>query len=107
MLKLCASNGAALAVLKSFLGGAHFKGYEIVGLIAVAKLLTDVLMPGLRGPELARQVAELHPGIHLVYMSGFASGFLDSPIPADTGFLQRPFRLATLGEQLKLVPRKV
>ena len=70
-------------------------------------LLTDVVMPGLCGPELARQVAELHPGIHVIYMSGFAPGFLDSPIPSDASFLQKPFRLATLGEQLKLVPRKV
>jgi len=70
-------------------------------------LLTDVVMPGLRGTELARQVAELHAGIHVIYMSGYAPGFLDSPIPAEAGFLQKPFRFASLGEQLKLVPRKV
>jgi CheY-like chemotaxis protein len=70
-------------------------------------LLTDVVMPGLRGTELAQQVTALHPGIHIIYMSGYAPGFLDSPIPQDAGFLQKPFRFATLAEQLKLVPRKV
>ncbi len=70
-------------------------------------LLTDVVMPGLRGQELAQQVAELHPGIHVIYMSGYASGFLDTPIPSDAGFLQKPFRFASLLEQLKLVPRRV
>ncbi len=30
-------------------------------------LLTDVVMPELRGPELARQVKELHPDIHIIY----------------------------------------
>ena len=70
-------------------------------------LLTDVVMPGLRGQELAQQVAELHPGIHVIYMSGYAPGFLDIPIPSDAGFLQKPFRFASLLEQLKLVPRRV
>ena len=56
---------------------------------------------------LARQVSELHPGIHVIYMSGYAPGFLDEPIPADASFLQEPFRFASLIEQLKLVPRKV
>jgi hypothetical protein len=40
-------------------------------------------------------------------MSGYAPDFLDSPIPAEASFLQKPFRFASLGEQLKLVPRKV
>ncbi len=70
-------------------------------------LLTDVVMPGLRGPELARQVAELHPAVHIIYMSGYAPGILDNPIPTEAGFLQKPFRFASLVEQLKLVPRKV
>ncbi len=70
-------------------------------------LLTDVVMPELRGPELARRVAELHPEIQIIYMSGYAPGLLDSPIPADANFLQKPFRFASLLEQLKLMPRKV
>ncbi len=70
-------------------------------------LLTDVVMPGLRGTDLAQQVAEAHPGIHVIYMSGYAPDFLDSPIPAEASFLQKPFRFASLGEQLKLIPRKV
>ena len=70
-------------------------------------LLTDVVIPGLREQELAQQVAELHPGIHVIYMSGSAPGFLDTPIPSDAGFRQKPFRFASLLEQLKLVPRRV
>lgn len=34
-------------------------------------LLTDVMMPGLSGPELARQVAQRHPHVTVVYMSGY------------------------------------
>ena len=69
-------------------------------------LLTDVLMPGLRGPELARLVSEQHPGVRVVYMSGYAEGLPEMQLPPNSAFLQKPFRFATLLEQLKLVQRK-
>ncbi len=34
-------------------------------------LLTDVMMPGLSGPELAGQVAQRHPDVTVIYMSGY------------------------------------
>ncbi len=69
-------------------------------------LLTDIVMPGLRGTELARRVAKIHPEIRVMYMSGYAEGFQDSPLPENSIFLQKPFRFATLLEQLKLVRRR-
>jgi CheY-like chemotaxis protein len=69
-------------------------------------LLTDIVMPGLRGPELARRVTKLHPDIRVVYMSGYADGFSEAELPANSAFLQKPFRFATLVEQLKLVRRR-
>jgi CheY-like chemotaxis protein len=69
-------------------------------------LLTDIVMPGLRGAELARQTAELHPGIQVIYKSGYAEGFPETQIPPEATFLQKPFRFATLLEQLKLIQRK-
>jgi two-component system, cell cycle sensor histidine kinase and response regulator CckA len=69
-------------------------------------LLTDVVMPELRGPELARQIQDLQPNIHVIYMSGYAESGMDHEIPPEAAFLQKPFRFATLAEQLKLVPRK-
>lgn len=73
---------------------------------AIDVLLTDVLMPGIRGTELARQVSEFHPDVHIIYMSGFAQSVPEAHIPAGAAFLQKPFRFAALAEQLKLVPRK-
>ena len=72
---------------------------------AIDVLLTDVLMPGIRGTELARQVAEFHPGVHVLCMSGFAQNLPEAQIPPGAIFLQKPFRFASLAEQLKLVPR--
>jgi two-component system cell cycle sensor histidine kinase/response regulator CckA len=65
-------------------------------------LLTDVVMPEL----LARQVQDLHRNIHVIYMSGSAEGGMDHAIPPEAAFLQKPFRFATLTEQLKLLPRR-
>jgi CheY-like chemotaxis protein len=45
-------------------------------------LLTDVVMPELRGSELARQVQDLHPNIHVMYTSGYAEGGMDQSHPA-------------------------
>ena len=69
-------------------------------------LLTDVIMPGLRGPDLARRVSERHPGVHVLYMSGYAEGLPETQLPPNSTFLQKPFRFATLLERLKLVQRK-
>jgi PAS domain S-box-containing protein len=69
-------------------------------------LLTDIVMPTMRGPELARRVTKLHPAIRVIYMSGYAEGFPEEQLPSNTTFLQKPFRFATLREQLKLVQRR-
>jgi PAS domain S-box-containing protein len=69
-------------------------------------LLTDIVMPGLRGPELARRVAKAHPEVQIVYMSGYAEGLPEAQLPENSTFLQKPFRFATLLEQLKLVRRR-
>ena len=69
-------------------------------------LLRGVVIPGLRGPELARHVAQAHPEVQIVYMSGYAEGLPEAQLPANSTFLQKPFRFATLLEQLKLVRRK-
>jgi two-component system, cell cycle sensor histidine kinase and response regulator CckA len=70
-------------------------------------LITDIVMPELRGTQLAREVSKLQPGIQVIYMSGYAEGFLEGEFPAEATFFQKPFRFATLLEQLKLIARKV
>jgi two-component system cell cycle sensor histidine kinase/response regulator CckA len=36
-------------------------------------LLTDVMMPLLRGDRLARHIRRLHPGVKLLYISGYST----------------------------------
>jgi signal transduction histidine kinase len=69
-------------------------------------LLTDVVMPVIRGPELALQIRELHPEARVIYMSGYAADLQETGMSPDAIFLQKPFRFASLLQQLKLVARK-
>jgi PAS domain S-box-containing protein len=69
-------------------------------------LLTDIVMPGMRGTELAHHISQINPQIKVVYMSGYAEGYSEAQLPPNSIFLQKPFRFATLLEQLKLVRRR-
>ena len=53
-------------------------------------LLTDVIMPGISGPELVRLVRETRPNIHVLYMSGYANDEIED-LDREAGFLQKPF----------------
>ena len=75
-------------------------------IVSLAEANMDVVMPGLRGAELAKQVAEFRPGVHVIFISGYAQSLPEAQIPAGAAFLQKPFRFASLAEQLKLMTRK-
>src|SRR2546421_943523 len=56
-------------------------------------LLTDVVMPGLSGPELADQLSARRPGIRVLYMSGYPGDAVvqHGALPHGSSFLQKPF----------------
>jgi FixJ family two-component response regulator len=56
-------------------------------------LLTDVVLLGMSGPEIAERVADLVPGIGVVFMSGYTDDHLGDHgvIDADVAFLHKPF----------------
>lgn len=56
-------------------------------------LLTDVMMPGLNGRELAHRLCGLRPGLPVVYMSGYSTEalFRDGILERGTPFLSKPF----------------
>lgn len=70
-------------------------------------LLTDVIMPHVMGPELAREVATHQPDIKVIYMSGYTDkavqrcGVLD----ASVNFIAKPFAMETLLEKIRHVCR--
>lgn len=55
-------------------------------------LLTDVVMPGMGGAELAIAMKELYPEVRIIYMSGYSRSQLDDEgVPADAALLEKPF----------------
>ena len=65
-------------------------------------VLSDVMLVGMNGQDLAGYLATRFSGVKILYMSGFSRNNLLSRhiIPADAPFLQKPFRMADLFEQL-------
>lgn len=68
-------------------------------------ILTDVIMPGMGGPELAQRVRSLAPGTRIIYMSGYTADTLAlyGPPHPDTEYIQKPFTPAALAEKLRQV----
>ncbi len=68
-------------------------------------LLTDVVMPNMSGPVVAEKVANLRPGIKVLFMSGYTDdavvrrGVLSSNKP----FIQKPFSPAELRQKIREV----
>lgn len=56
-------------------------------------LVTDVVMPGMDGRELAEQLAEVFSGVRVLFISGYATDEVSrrGVFPADSAFLRKPF----------------
>jgi len=60
-------------------------------------LLSDVVMPGMTGPELADRLRDQYPGLRVVYTSGYAPAVLGPQASIDVdNLLQKPFTRDTL-----------
>src|SRR6202007_1530312 len=70
-------------------------------------LITEMVMPGLGGLELAKSALKLRPGLAVVLVSGYTDRPLES-VPAGIGakFLQKPFSLEALGRTVRLLLSK-
>lgn len=67
-------------------------------------LVTDVVLPGLSGPELARELTAQHPSLHVIYMSAYPQAQLiesGTLTPTDV-FLHKPFEEYDLSIALAL-----
>ena len=66
-------------------------------------LLTDVVMPGIGGRELAASVQRNRPGIRVLYMSGYTENVITSGGMLEEGlsFLQKPFSPSVLVQKIR------
>ncbi|HEY9595393.1 MAG TPA: ATP-binding protein, partial [Spirochaetia bacterium] len=68
-------------------------------------LVTDVVMPGMDGPEAATRIAKRCPGIGVLFVSGYAEGRIEERRRPWQGahFLQKPFTPETLLHKVREV----
>ena len=97
----------------------HAKGYRVLeaesgegGLETAARhqgiidlVITDVVMPGLGGREMVKQLLELRPATKVLYLSGYTEDSIlsDGSIERGTAFLQKPFSLQNLARKVREV----
>jgi two-component system, cell cycle sensor histidine kinase and response regulator CckA len=88
---LCASSGLhALEICRT-----HNSPIDI--------LMTDIIMPGIHGPELVKAALEMRPQMRVIYVSGYADRGMEWATPDGKAvFLRKPYSLDDLGEQIRL-----
>jgi FixJ family two-component response regulator len=65
--------------------------------------LSDVVMPGISGPEVAKEIVKIRPEIRVVFMSGYSdSPFIQhSMAQGDAAFLQKPVMPGVLARKVR------
>jgi PAS domain S-box-containing protein len=68
-------------------------------------LLTDLVMPGMNGQELAKQMKTLRPEAKVLYMSGYAGDMITPEELRQAGgaFIAKPFTPSSLAEKVRSV----
>jgi PAS domain S-box-containing protein len=66
-------------------------------------LITDVVMPGMNGRDLAEKLCGIHPGLKRLFMSGHTTDIIANSgvLNRDTNFIQKPFVIKTLADKVR------
>jgi FixJ family two-component response regulator len=67
--------------------------------------MTDVVIPGMNGRELAEKLQALRPSIKSLYMSGYPADVIahHGVLDPDVFFIEKPFSLTDLAEKVREV----
>jgi len=64
-------------------------------------VITDVMMPGMNGLELAEQIVEQYPKVKVVLASGYMAPDMTRGQPLKRLFLAKPYRIEQLLQLLR------
>jgi PAS domain S-box-containing protein len=68
---------------------------------AIDLLLTDVVMPGIKGTELARRLRADHPGLKVLFMTGYSDDLLRGEAREGIPVIPKPFQRDELARRLR------
>jgi two-component system cell cycle sensor histidine kinase/response regulator CckA len=92
------------------------KGYQVLGaesgeaalalmegedLATIDLMITDVMMPGMDGPTMAKKMRERSPELKIIFISGYTEDKLKDHMGKNIFFLPKPFTLKQLAEKVK------
>lgn len=113
VLLLIEDDDSARQVVREYLEGRGYcvlsaeSGEEAIRLCEATEkpvevVLSDVVLPGINGQDLAGYFSSKFPGVRMLYMSGYSQSNLISRriLGVECPFLQKPFRMQELIEQL-------
>jgi len=88
----CSNGGEALLIAED--AGTH-----------IDLLLTDVVMPGMSGRELARRLSRIRPGLKTLYTSGYTEDVIihDGILERGIEFLGKPYTLHSVAQKVRQV----
>jgi FixJ family two-component response regulator len=66
-------------------------------------LITDVVLPGMNGRELAMSLGEQHPGLRTLFMSGYTANVIahHGVLEEGVAFIQKPFSRLELARKVR------
>ena len=70
---------------------------------SIRLILTDVVMPGLSGPDLVKELIKRRPGLKVVYMSGYTDDAIveHGMLLPGIAFMHKPFTAEALGAKIR------
>ena len=83
--------------------GGPLQALELAAEQPVDLLVSDVIMPDLSGPELARRLESLRPGVGTLFVSGYTAETVRGRggLPAGSAFLEKPFDQLSLLREVR------